>query len=164
MSTIIDAIARTWDKQEDYARRLVADLSDEDMVSQPVPGVTLNHPAWTLSHLSVYSPVLSAILRGMPFEDPINSPFGRDSTPKNDINAYPRKALLMGDYLGAHRELGATVRSVDPGVLERPVPLERWKERFPFIADVVVHLMIDHESAHLGQISVWRRAGGRGRV
>src|SRR5690606_7300972 len=82
MSILIDAVARTWDKQEDYARRLLADLSDEDMVSQPVPGVTLNHPAWTLSHLTVYSPVLSAILRAEPFEDPINSPFGRDSSPK----------------------------------------------------------------------------------
>ncbi len=70
----------------------------------------------------------------------------------------------MAEYLRTHDELGGVLRGVNPAVLDKPIPLERWKERFPYIADAIVHLMIDHESAHLGQISVWRRAGGRGRV
>lgn len=164
MPILIDAILRTWERQKDYAQRLLADLSDADMVAQPVPGVTLNHPAWTISHLTVYSPVLTAILRAEPFEDPMHHKYGRDSKPKNDIRAYPPKAELVHEYLRTHDELAATLKSVDASVLEKPIPLERWRERFPFIADAVVHLMIDHESAHLGQVSVWRRAGGRPRV
>jgi uncharacterized damage-inducible protein DinB len=50
---------------------------------------------------------------------------------------------------------------IDPSRLAGAIPLERWKQRFPLIADAVVHLMIDHESTHLGQVSAWRRAGGR---
>lgn len=164
MAILVDAILRTWERQKDYAQRLLADLSDADMVSQPVPGVTLNHPAWTISHLTVYSPVLAAILRGESFQDPIQSKYGRDSKPESDISAYPRKAALVAEYLRTHDELAATLRGVNPAVLDKPIPLERWRERFPFVADAIVHLMIDHESAHLGQISVWRRAGGRGRV
>lgn len=164
MSTIIDAIVRTWERQKDYAQRLLADLSDADMVSQPVPGVVLNHPAWTFSHLAVYPPVLTAILRGEAFEDPMKSPYGRDSKPVGELSAYASKAALVREYLRGHDELRDTLRGVDPAVLDRPIPLERWKERFPLVSDAIVHLMIDHESGHLGQVSVWRRAGGRGRV
>jgi hypothetical protein len=164
MSILIDTMLRTWERQKDYAQRLLADLSDEDMVAQPVPGVTLNHPAWTVSHLTVYSPVLSAILRETPFKDPMLSRFGRDSKPEADLGAYPRRNELVAEYLRVHDELAAALRTADPAVLDKPIPLERWRERFPFIADAIMHLMINHESGHLGQISAWRRAGGRGRV
>lgn len=164
MSTIIDAIFQTWEQQKGYAARLVADLSDEDMVGQPVPGVKLNHPAWTLSHLMVYCPVLNAILLEKPFEDPISAKHGRDSEPENDINAYPRKQKLVAEYLRLHDELGATLRSVNPSILEKVTPLARWQAKFPKIAHLTLHLMIDHESLHLGQVSVWRRAGKRPRV
>ena len=70
---LIDAILRTWERQRDYAERLVADLSDADMVSQPVPGVIMNHPAWVYSHVGLYPPVLAAILREESFEDPAKS-------------------------------------------------------------------------------------------
>jgi hypothetical protein len=158
---VIGAILRTWARQRDYAVRLVADLSDADMVSQPVPGVVMNHPAWVYSHIGIYPPVLAAILQGRPFEDPIRHRYGRESRPESDVNAYPRKAQLMAEYLRGHDELADVLERTDPAVLARPIPLERWKERFPVIADAVVHLMIDHEAGHLGQVSAWRRAGGR---
>jgi hypothetical protein len=161
MSAMIDAILRTWSRQRDYAQRLVADLSDVDMVSQPVPGVVMNHPAWTFGHIGIYPPVLAAILDGRSFEDPIKHRYGRDSRPVSDVRAYPPKAELMAEYFAGHDQLAAVLEGADPAVLSRPIPLARWKERFPFIADAVVHLMIDHESTHLGQVSAWRRAGGR---
>ena len=164
MATLILAIARTWERQKEYALRLLADLTDEAMVSQPVAGVVMNHPAWTFSHLSVYPPVLTAILRGEAFEDPLTSAYGRDSAPVGDMGAYARKDELIRGFVRVHDELRETLVRVDPKVLEAPIPLARWRERFPQIADVVVHLMVDHESGHLGQVSMWRRAGGRARV
>lgn len=158
---LIPAILRSWAHQRDYAQRLVADLSDEDMVAQPVRGVTMNHPAWTLSHLSAYPPVLAAILRAEPFEDPKSHPFGRDSRPTSDLAAYPRKEALLLTYFAAHDDLALTLLHADAAVLDRPTPLDRWLPRWPKIADAVVHLMIDHESTHLGQLSAWRRAGNR---
>ena len=164
MDPIIAAIVRSWRAQRDYAERLVADLSDADMVSQPVPGVVMNHPAWTFGHLSPYGPVLAAILQGRPFDDPMQSPFGKGSKPTSDAAAYPPKTELMATYLRGHDDLEAALTSVDPAVLARPVPLKRWEERFPRIGDVAIHLTLHHESAHLGQISAWRRAGGRAAV
>jgi hypothetical protein len=158
---IVDAILRTWDRQRDYAVRLVADLSQSDMVSQPVPGVVMNHPAWIFSHIGLYPPVLAAILREESFVDPINSPFGKDSKPLSDAGAYADKATLMDAYFRGHDELAETLMRADLNVLAKPIPLARWKERFPFIADVIVHLMVNHEAGHLGQVSAWRRAGKR---
>jgi len=158
---LIQAVLRTWDRQRDYAVRLVADLSDADMVSQPVAGVVMNHPAWVFGHIGIYPPVLAAVLKGEPFEDPIRHRYGRESKPEADAAAYPAKAALMAGYLAGHDELARVLGAADPAVLSRPIPLARWKDRFPFIADAIIHLMIDHESGHLGQLSAWRRAGGR---
>lgn len=161
MDPVIGAMVRSWQKQRDYAARLVADLSDADMVSQPVPGVVMNHPAWTFGHLSPYASVLALILRGQPFEDPASSPYGRGSKPLADASAYPPKAKLMDGFLRGHDELDGVLGRVDPAVFGKPVSLKRWEERFPLIGDLVVHLTLHHESAHLGQVSAWRRAGGR---
>jgi len=161
---LIDAILRTWERQRDYAERLVADLSDEDMVSQPVPGVVMNHPAWVYSHIGLYPPVLAAILREQPFDDPAKSPYGKESKPLADIHAYARKPMLIAEYLRDHDDLAEALSNADEKILAKPIPLERWKPRFPFVADAVVHLMIDHEMGHLGQVSAWRRAGKRAAV
>jgi hypothetical protein len=155
------AIVRTWQRQREYAQRLVADLNDRDMLSQPVPGVVMNHPAWTFAHIALYPPVLAAILRSQSFRDPLDSPYGRGSRPSSDPGAYPPKGKLMADYFSAHDDLESALRDADPALLARPIPLARWEQRFPLIGDAVVHLMLHHESAHLGQISAWRRAGGR---
>jgi len=160
-NVIVDAILRTWERQRDYAARLVADLTDADMLSQPVPGVVMNHPAWVFSHIGLYPPVLSAILRGTPFTDPITTPYGKDSKPLADPRAYAPKAQLMEQYFRGHDELAEALAEADPAVLAKPIPLARWQQRFPFIADAIVHLMIDHEMGHLGQVSAWRRAGKR---
>lgn len=163
-STFIDAISRAWEKQRDYAHRLLADIPESEMIAQPVPGVVLNHPAWTFSHLTVYPPVLNAMLRGEPFVDPLHNKFGRNSAPENNADVYAKKEQLVAEYFRVHDVLADTMRRIDPTVMDRVVPLDRWKESFRHMADLVVHLMVDHESMHLGQVSVWRRAGGRARV
>ncbi|MGQ0626644.1 MAG: hypothetical protein ACT4PL_00910, partial [Phycisphaerales bacterium] len=76
---LVAAVLRAWAAQRDYAARLVADLGQEEMWSQPVPGVVMNHAAWTIGHLSAYPPVLTAMLTSRPFEDPLRHPVGRDS-------------------------------------------------------------------------------------
>jgi hypothetical protein len=64
-------------------------------------------------------------------------------------------------FLEGHDRLAAALGEVDPAVFARPIPLARWAERFPRIGDAVLYLMLSHEGGHLGQISAWRRAGGR---
>lgn len=164
---LVNAILGSWAMQRDYAARLTADLSEADMVSQPVPGVVMNHPAWVFSHLSLYPPTLVAMLRGAKegeFADPIKSPYGKDSRPTGDAAAYRPKRELLAAYFAGHDELARELEGADPAVLARPIPLARWEKRFPCIADALVHLMLDHEAGHLGQVSAWRRAGGRAAV
>ncbi len=166
-SILVGAILGSWAKQRDYAARLVEDLSDEDMVSQPVADVVMNHPAWVFSHLSLYPPTLSAILRGAregEFADPIRSPFGKDSRPVGERSAYLPKGALMASFFDGHDELAAVLNAVHGEALAQPIPLKRWEQRFPRVADALVHLMLDHEAGHLGQVSAWRRAGGRSAV
>ena len=158
---MIAGILRSWQYQRDYAVKLVADLSDADMVSQPVPGIVMNHPAWVYGHCGIYPPVLAAMLEGRSFEDPIKHRYGRDSRPTSNPGDYPAKDALVAEFLRGHDQLARVLGSVDPTVLARPIPLERWKQRFPTIADAVAHLMLEHEAGHLGQVSAWRRAGRR---
>lgn len=164
MEAVIGAVLRAWAHQRDYAQRLVADLSEEEMVSQPAPGVVMNHPAWIIAHLSVYAGVLAAMLRGEAFEDPIGHRYGRESRPVSDVNEYPRKEALLQEYFRGHDAAARALEGASREVLEGPPPLKRWEARWPRVADAAVHLMIAHESGHLGQLSAWRRAGGRGRV
>jgi Protein of unknown function (DUF664). len=159
MKPFIPSLLRSWANQRDYAQKLVADLSDEDMVSQPVPGVVMNHPAWTLGHLAAYPPVLTAMLLGQPFTDPMHSPYGRGSMPKE--SGYPPKAQLLAEFLDGHDRLAAAVEAAPESAWSAPIPLARWEQRFPEVADAVIYLMLSHEATHLGQISAWRRAGGR---
>jgi hypothetical protein len=161
MSTLIDAVVRAWAAQREYAAKLVADLSDADMVSQPAAGTVMNHPAWTLSHLASYHGALAAMLKGEPFADPLTSPFARGSRPSADPAAYRPKETLVREYLQGHELVGTTLAATPPAVLDRPIPLERWRERFPTVGDAIVYLMLSHEAMHLGQVSAWRRAGGR---
>ena len=40
-------------------------------------------------------------------------------------------------------------------------PLERWRPRFPCVVDLPGQFFVKHNATHLGQLSAWRRAGGR---
>jgi len=159
--SITDAILHTWAAQRDYAVRLLADLSQDDMTRQPVSGVAMNHAAWTVGHLSAYPPVLAAILREQTFADPKDHRYGRDSKPSSDPRDYLPKEILVAELLCGHDDLAAALAAANPAILAKPIPLARWQQRFPIIVDAVIHLMLHHESAHLGQLSAWRRACGK---
>ena len=158
---LIAGILRSWQYQRDYAVKLVADLSDDDMIAQPVAGVVMNHPAWVYGHCGIYPPVLAAMLEGKAFEDPIKHRYGRDSRPTANRADYPSKDVIVAEFLKGHDRLAEVLSKADPAVMARAIPLERWKQRFPTIGDAVAHLMLEHEAGHLGQVSAWRRAGGR---
>ena len=161
MDAMMKALLTTMAVHRDYVQKLVADVPEAEMVSQPVPGVVMNHPAWTLGHLLPYCSTVAAMVRGQPFPDPATSPFAKGSAPSTDAGVYPRKAELLAAFLAAHDDAAAAIESADVGVMSRPIPLERWKTRFPTIGDAVVYLMTSHEATHLGQVSAWRRAGKR---
>jgi hypothetical protein len=161
LDALREGILSGFDRQKNYAKALVEDLSPTDMVSQPIGGIVMNHPAWVLSHLCAYMPVLTMMLRGGVPEDPIDHEFGRKSAPLPDAGAYLAKDELVALYLSLHDSAAAAFGGAQPGLLAMQTPIPRFVERFPTIASVAVQLMMKHESTHLGQVSAWRRAGGR---
>lgn len=152
------AIGVSWRRNGAYGGRLVGDLTDAHMTAQPVAGVTMNHPAWILSHLNVYAPIAAAMLRGQPFDDPADHRYGAKSRCVNDPAEYATRARLVEDYARLHADVAGALESAPPEVFTRPTPLERWREMHPVVGDMLVTLIVKHESTHLGQLSAWRRA------
>lgn len=158
------ALLINWRRHSAYAMRLVGDLADEQMLGQPVPGRTLNHPAWVLTHLTLYAAVAGAMLRGEHVPDPIDHPFGMKSEPQADPAVYLPRVALIERYRVTHDGTEAALLAADPAIFSRPAPVERWRTINPTVGDMAATLLIKHEAGHLGQLSAWRRALGLPRV
>lgn len=155
-----ESVLSCWAELRAYAMRLVADLSDEQMVAQPVPGAVMNHPAWILSHLSAYAPVLAGILRGEAVRDPLDHRYGRNSRPEADPDAYLPREDLIRLYCQSYDDAADAVRAVPTRRLREATPIQRWRSRFATIGDLPIQFLVKHNAVHLGQLSAWRRAGG----
>ncbi len=164
MHPIASAILITWKRNGAYGLRLVGDLTDARMTAQPVPGRTMNHPAWILSHLNVYAPICTTMLRGSTFEDPLEVRYGQKSEVSEDPSEYAARIPLIAEYSHLHDEAEHALTAASPEIFAAPNPLERWRTMHPTIGDMLVTLMVKHESTHLGQLSAWRRGMGLGRV
>jgi len=161
-SPIIDGYLFAWKKNKDYGANLVADLSEEQMVAQPAsdPNAPSNHPAWVLSHLNVYHPVMKAIIKGEEFEDPKSHQFGMLSKPESSRDVYGSKQELVDAYVRGHEEVAELLGNADDSVFTNAVKLPRWSEIMPVAGVALPYLMFNHENGHLGQVSAWRRIQG----
>ena len=158
MSVMVESLILGWDRNLNYARRLLADVPEERMAHQPA--VNMNHPAWLFSHLNLYHPVMVAMLQGTPFEDPKGHKFGMQSKPEQDAGLYLSKAELLYQYEQGHEDVKLALRTGGQMALEATTPLERWRGQMPQVGIVLGYLMLVHESTHLGQLSMWRRVQG----
>lgn len=145
----------------DFLRCLVADVPDEAMARQPA-GVA-NHPAWTLGHLAHSCEAIAGEL-GVPPWLPAewSARFGTGSVPTADRGAYPSKADLLAALDDGKRRLAARLRAMSDAGLGVPLPDERYRNRFPTLGHAVIHILGAHTAAHVGQVTVWRRAAGFG--
>jgi hypothetical protein len=143
-----------------YALALLDDLADEQMVLRP--GGNMNHPSWILGHISIYYPVVSALLRGEPFDDPADHPlFGfRGRGPLPDLSAYGSKASQLKRFTEGHEAVAAALLSASRKQLHQRPSLPRWAEAYPTVEFMLPDLLLHHESMHIGQLSIWRRAAG----
>ncbi|MEM7454147.1 MAG: DinB family protein [Planctomycetota bacterium] len=162
MSSVIEGLIFAWEKNKDYAVRLVSDLSDDQMCAQPsgATGQPANHPAWVLSHLNVYVPIVGSVIEGEAFEDPKGHQFGMQSKPESEKSLYASREELINEYVAGHDAVTALLRQADESIFSNPVQLERWKPVMPTAGITLPYLMLVHENVHLGQVSAWRRVQG----
>jgi hypothetical protein len=139
--------------------KLVGDLDDVQMTRQPV-GVP-NHPAWTLGHI-IFS--FQGIGEEIGLEPWLPADwekrFGTGSTPVADVGTYPTKHELLGTLADAERRVREQLITLDDAALRDPLPDERVREILPTLGHAVLHVLVGHTAAHLGQLAVWRRAMG----
>jgi hypothetical protein len=154
------SILYAWDNQGRYALRLVEDLTDEQMVLRP--GGNMNHPAWILGHVSLYHPVIVQLLTGQPVDDPKdNQLFGfAGHGPLDDIAKYGGKETIVSRFATGHENVAQALLAAKPADFQRPPSLARWAKNYPTVEFMLPDLILHHESMHIGQISIWRRAAG----
>jgi DinB superfamily len=156
----VESFVYAWDNQLAYVLALVDDLTDEQMVLRP--GGNMNHPAWILGHVGAYHPVTLQLLAGEPVDDPKENPlYGfAGHGPLDDIKAYGNKQVIVSRFADGHERVAQALLSAPPEAFRRPPSLERWAKKFPTVEFMLPDLLLHHESLHIGQISLWRRAAG----
>jgi uncharacterized damage-inducible protein DinB len=161
---VLDGIVATIAHTRNQTLKLVADLSDEQLVKQPASKV--NHPAWVLGHLIVVDYAFLTVLHGgrpqVPawVDDALRATYGAKSEPVADPAKYQKKEWYLERLAIAHEQVLAKLRSLSPADLDAPHPDPARRERFPTLGHVVPFYGIWHESYHAGQLSTWRRAQG----
>lgn len=153
---MIDIILSGHARLIDYGVKLIGDLSDEQMVHQPHEN--MNHPAWIMSHLNAYLPIMQHLMKGESFPDPKDHPFGMQSRPKADASLYASRQELSLTFREGNEQAARTLRELGEEALRQPVQLERWQSGMPVSGMALGYIMLAHQGIHLGQISAWRRA------
>ena len=158
---MLDHVSYLYGFNLDRARLLVKELNEDQMVQQP-NGV-VNHPAWSLGHLTLSADELGQTL-GLDSVLPAgwDEKFKTGGMPSMDVSAYPSKHELLAALTIQHVRNTEAVEKADPSVFSEPHPNEAIRKKFPTMGDLIVFLMTSHEMGHLGQIAAWRRAMGLG--
>jgi hypothetical protein len=156
----VASIIYGWDNQLNYAQALLADLTDEQMMLRP--GGVMNHPKWILGHVSIYHPVIVKLIAGEPFADAKDDPkFGfAGQGPVDDPAAYESKDAMVARFTSGHEQVAQALLKAPPEAFARKPSLERWAKLYPTVEFMLPDLLLHHESLHIGQLSIWRRAAG----
>lgn len=149
-----------WRQNAAKVRELMGEVTADNMTMQP-EGV-VNHPAWTLAHLIHYHPAIFHLALGEAVEDPALEPnaafYDEGSTPVADTSVYPTRNELLNHYLAGHVRIEKALAHAPESLFAKPPGLARWTKAFATTGDALVYLMLVHESQHVGQMMVWRRA------
>jgi hypothetical protein len=142
-----------------YCRTLLADITDERMAEQPVPGV--NHPAWVLGHLAWTADGTLEKLGGQKaLPAAWGALFGAGSKTSASRGDYPPKDELLRAVEQSYQQLRQKAATASPEQLSRPTTNPRAKEALPTLREMVAFLLSGHMGVHLGQLSSWRRMIG----
>ena len=154
------SIVYAWDNGLRYAQALLEDLADEQMLLRP--GGNMNHPAWILGHMSLYYPIVPALLTGAAFPDPADDRlFGfRGQGPLDDLSVYGTKDSQVERMVAGHEQVAQAILNASEADFKRPPSLPRWSAMYPTVEFMLPDLLLLHENVHIGQLSIWRRATG----
>ena len=94
---MLDSYLATINHTRAMTLKLVADLTDDQLVQQPAPKV--NHPAWVLGHLLQVDHAFLSLVTGQPMSDLIDdnwkAVYGQKSEPVADKSKYKTPQGLL---------------------------------------------------------------------
>ena len=76
------------------------------------------------------------------------------------MSKYGTKQSIIGRFAEGHEKVAQALLAAPPEAFTRKPTLERWAKIYPTVEFMLPDLLLHHESLHLGQISIWRRAAG----
>ncbi len=159
MDTMLKLFAFT----HQYAKLLVNDIDDADFARQPHEG--MNPPAWILGHLVLAADFVPMLLgQEKATDDQWMATYGPGSTPTDDRSAYASKEVLLDLMQSTYARAIESARAATDQQLTAPNETPFLANQLPTVGDLMGHLLTTHGSAHLGQLSAWRRCVGKGSV
>jgi uncharacterized damage-inducible protein DinB len=134
-------------------------LTHEDSLVEPRPGG--NRLNWVLGHLlSVYDGFLPLLKQEPVIGAPTLQRFARGTPPLEN----PAEAIDLGKLLAAWNQaserVDAGLASLDPEILDRPVPNSPSGNPDETVRSLITTVMF-HQAYHAGQTGVLRRIAGR---
>ena len=130
-------ILHAYDLQLKTAKRLLADIPDDQMCTQP--NGLVNHPTWSLGHLVVSANGVGKMIGiepGMP--ENWGDLFKTGGTPSDDPTGMPSKAELLSELEQVHERYKAALPNVNQSVLDAETPNEQTRAYFPTVGSMVV--------------------------
>jgi uncharacterized damage-inducible protein DinB len=159
---MLDSYLATINHSHSMLLKLVADLSDDQIVQQPAPKV--NHPAWVLGHqIIVDSAFVKLITNKEPatfIDDEWKATYGQKSEPVADKSKYKPKAFYLEQLAILREQIMTGLHNMKPEDFQKPHPDPARRDRFPTIGHAVMLYGTWHEAYHAGQLSTWRRVLG----
>jgi uncharacterized damage-inducible protein DinB len=159
---MLDSYLATINHTRGMTLKLVADLTDDQLVLQPAPKV--NHPAWVLGHLLQVDHAFLSLVSGQPQPDWIDDNwkaiYGQKSEPVTDKSKYKPKAFYVERLVAVREQIIAGLKAMKPADFQAPHPDPARRERFPTVGHAVMLYGTWHEAYHSGQLSTWRRVLG----
>ena len=172
MTSIADTIAAnarlTLAFAEAIAKDIPADRFGRFSTSASGEPVNSNHPAFVYGHLCLYpgrcAEMLGAADSELKASDAYEALFAPNVECRDDTDGsiYPSKDELVSKFMQGQASAIELILNASDAKLLEDTPVERYRERFPYVGSVVAFLTSGHAMMHLGQVSAWRRFEGLG--
>ena len=149
--SIQDVLADQYKRNLDLVKMTIADMTDADLLTRPVPGS--NHANWQLGHVTLSEAMIIGNPRALP--EGFGAKYKKETCASDDPKSFASKQELLSAMDAVRNASIQWVKSLTPESFEKPGP-EPLRALAPRLIDVALFLPV-HFTIHVGQIQVLRR-------
>jgi hypothetical protein len=152
-----------------YAERLLIGIPLPSSARFPTihdTTITINHPVFTLGHLSIYPVQLARLSDLDPAACDVPQKYfdlfkiGTPCLDDKSGDVYPPLSEVTERFFSGMEYFLSKVSEIPNEVLTRPLEDAGRRERFGTLGPFIAYILTAHPMTHLGQLSAWRRCFG----